>query len=520
MVSGPCAVALGELARQRWHDATGEELTPPDENKSLWLEDIEPEFHDADIAISLTQPDDGKKQVRQVEQLYLHMIESAQRYIYIENQYLTADKIGDALAHSLDQQKGPEIIIVGPYNTNGWLSQFTMDVMRSRMLRRLHEADTHGRLRTYYPHLPDADEETAINVHAKVMVVDDTLLRIGSSNLNNRSMGLDSECDLTIKASDDKAQTAVQAFRNRLLAEHLDVPESDIAAHYEKHSSLIKTIESLQNKKRSLRRLDPQVSEEMEQNLPHKALIDPETPVDSQRLRDILVPKKVRRPTARRIMLGFLALGIILAMTAIWRWSPLSELIDAQTLAEQIRNIQGSVLTPLAAMAIVTLGSLAGIPITLLLLAAMLVFGGLQGGIYGICGALLSAVVAYIVGQNLGRDTLRRLAGPRLNHISKELARKGVLTVIAVRLIPIAPFVVVNLVAGVSHIRLRDFIIGSFIGLLPGTLALALITEGVIRAAQQPNAYHLSLVALVLVLLAAGGMFLRNWILKQKQQKS
>lgn len=520
MVSGPCAAALGALARQRWRDATGEELPGPAPGKSLWLEGIEAEFQDVDVAISLTFAANGREQVRQVERIYLDMIEAAERYIYIENQYLTADKIGDALVASLGREQGPEIIVVTPYNTNGWLSQYTMDVLRSRMLRRLRQADTHGRLRVWYPHLPGAGEEMALNVHAKVMVVDDRMLRVGSANLNNRSMGLDSECDLTLLAPDQASRRAVQDFRNRLLAEHLDVEQAEVARQYRDRSSLIAAIEALQGRPRSLRKLAPQVSEEVEQNLPAKALIDPEAPVDGERLRDLLVPKAARRSTASRVLLGLLALTVILVMAALWRWSPLVEVVDAQTLSTKIRDIHGSLLGPLAAIVIVMVGSLIAIPVTLLIVACMLVFGGLAGAVYGLTGAMLSAVVAYVAGQYLGRNTIRRLAGPRLNHISKRLANRGILTVVVIRLIPIAPFVVVNLVAGVSHIRLRDFIIGSAIGMLPATVALALITEGVLRAAQQPTIYHLSLVALVLLALAGGGLVLRHWLLNQKQRQS
>ena len=78
-------------------------------------------------------------------------------------------------------------------------------------------------------HVPVTASRTPVYVHAKVMVVDDRLLRIGSSNLNNRSMGLDTECDLTIEARADdprraELSAAVLGMRDRLLAEHLDVP--------------------------------------------------------------------------------------------------------------------------------------------------------------------------------------------------------------------------------------------------------------------------------------------------------
>ncbi|HKJ22603.1 MAG TPA: VTT domain-containing protein, partial [Gammaproteobacteria bacterium] len=367
-----------------------------------------------------------------------------------------------------------------------------------------------------YPRLPEAGDDMAINVHAKILVADDRLLRIGSSNLNNRSMGLDSECDLSLEADDDNSMTAVRDFRNRLLAEHLDVQEAQVTRRCQEQPSLIAAIEALQGKPRSLMRLEPTIPEEVEQNLPGKALIDPEAPVDSDRLRELLVPDKARRPAASRVALQLLMLAAILAMAAAWRWTPLGEWASVHDLSAAIRDIQGNLLAPLAAVAIVTLGGLLAVPITLLFVSSMLVFGTAFGALYSLVGAMLSAVLAYLAGQRLGRDTLRRLAGPRLNHISKQLAQRGILTVVIVRMIPAAPFVAVNLVAGISHIRLRDFIIGSAIGMLPGTLALALITEGVLRAADKPSAYHWLLVALALLALGAAGLLLRHWLLRTK----
>ena len=58
-----------------------------------------------------------------------------------------------------------------------------------------------------------------MNVHAKLCIVDDELVRIGSANLCNRSMGLDAECDVTVEAGGNRAaQNAIADLRNRLLA--------------------------------------------------------------------------------------------------------------------------------------------------------------------------------------------------------------------------------------------------------------------------------------------------------------
>ena len=102
-----------------------------------------------------------------------------------------------------------------PQRTVGWLSQNTMDVLRERLLKRLYEIDRHDRLRVYYPHVPGLGTQ-CINVHAKVLVIDDELLRAGSANFNNRSMGLDTECDLAIEARGESA--SAKASRRCVIA--------------------------------------------------------------------------------------------------------------------------------------------------------------------------------------------------------------------------------------------------------------------------------------------------------------
>ena len=77
-----------------------------------------------------------------------------------------------------------------------------------------------------------------VMVHSKVMIVDDRLLRIGSANLNNRSMGADSECDLVIEARSNAERAAISAARSRLLAMHCGVSEAD-AAEALRNQSLI-----------------------------------------------------------------------------------------------------------------------------------------------------------------------------------------------------------------------------------------------------------------------------------------
>src|SRR5688572_2485514 len=214
-VEGDAARALGDVVRERWRKATGEMLKPPAQQRrvfrrkaaaaemktSRWPDSLEAQVHDIDVAVSRTEPAiNGSPGVREIEALYLDMIAAAKDSIYIENQYFTADKVGDALAARLEEQNGPEVIVVLRQLSHGWLEELTMQTLRKRLIDKCRAADAYGRFRVLYPYVDGLQEGTCIDVHAKMMIVDDRFVRIGSANLANRSMGLDTECDLCIAA--------------------------------------------------------------------------------------------------------------------------------------------------------------------------------------------------------------------------------------------------------------------------------------------------------------------------------
>jgi phospholipase D1/2 len=224
-VDGEAAAALGELARERWRRATGHHIgTIHQPGSDPWPCFLSPDLENVGVAISRTQPAyNGNPAIREVEALYLDAIAAAQHSIYIEAQYFTSTAIAEALEKRLREPGGPEVLLILPRDGAGWLEQNTMTVLRARLLRRLRAADRFGCLRVYYPTVLKLGDG-CINVHSKILVVDDTLVRVGSSNLSNRSMGLDTECDLAIEtAGDARIGDAIAHFRDRLLGEHLGV---------------------------------------------------------------------------------------------------------------------------------------------------------------------------------------------------------------------------------------------------------------------------------------------------------
>lgn len=291
LVSGPAARALGDLARERWESGTGTRLDPVEDAASCWPDGVEPLLTDVDVAISRTRPEHGGTElVHEIELLWLAAIASARETVYIENQYFANRRIAEAIADRLGEEDGPEFVVVNPESADGWLEEKAMGTARARLLDVVRRADVHDRFRIY---VPMTDGGQPVYVHAKVLVLDDRLLRIGSANLNNRSMGLDSECDLSVEVRGDDDRRAelaevVLGMRHRLLGEHLGVEPTVVAAAVQENGgSLIRAIESLRTRTgRTLAPFEPPPQHVVDRVLAGSELLDAErTPDRWQRIR-------------------------------------------------------------------------------------------------------------------------------------------------------------------------------------------------------------------------------------------
>jgi phospholipase D1/2 len=253
-MTGPAAHALGELARMRWARATGDELPRPEvEAHDLWPASVEPNVHDVDVAIARTEPPfDGAEIVDEIERLSLDIIASARRHLYIESQYFACKSVCDAIEARLGESDGPEVVVVNPQAALTWLEDEAMHVLRGRLIERLEAADPGGRFRIYHP-ATSAGEP--IYVHAKILIADDRVLRIGSSNIDARSMGFDTECDVAFEGGGEIG-AAIESVRVRLLAEHLGRSEDEVRDAERESGSVIGAIEALNAPQgRGLRRI-------------------------------------------------------------------------------------------------------------------------------------------------------------------------------------------------------------------------------------------------------------------------
>jgi phospholipase D1/2 len=294
-VDGAAATALAEVARDRWRTATGQSLDPIDGAHAVWPSGLRPTLRQVDVGIARTLPTlNDRDEVREVEALNLAAIAAARHTIYLENQYLASRQVVGALAERLREDDGPEVVIVLPRRGLNRLERETMDGARHRLIQELWAADAHRRLGVYWP---ETDGGSPIYVHSKILIVDDRLLRVGSSNFNNRSLGFDSECDLALEADPNtqahqSIRRVIRSVRDQLVSEHLGVSADLFGRSLREGASFLRAVERLRGQGKTLRRFTSRTVADEDSPLAENDLMDPDHVPQS-------LTRSVRRLVAR-----------------------------------------------------------------------------------------------------------------------------------------------------------------------------------------------------------------------------
>ena len=287
MVEGEAAAALGELVRNRWVRATDirpEPLASGPPAGNLWPETVPAEFDNVEVGIARTEPDWRRHpEVRETERLHLAAIGAAKSLIYLENQYIASPIYAEALAARLADPHGPEVVIVSTAKAPSWFDQMTMDRTRSKFLKTLKAADAHGRFRAYSPYTRRGQP---IIVHSKVSIIDDRMLRAGSTNLNNRSAGFDTECDVAVEALEGEAgaltRAAIARYRAKAASHFIHADPEALTRLHAESVSLARAIDDLNGAGR-LRPLEPRPLGPLAELIAAFHLGDPADPHDSWR---------------------------------------------------------------------------------------------------------------------------------------------------------------------------------------------------------------------------------------------
>lgn len=597
-VSGEVAAELGKLARARWLEATGEQLAPEEPaagSPDVWPPWLVPDCTDVSTTLIRTEPPLGDRPaLRETEALLLAAIAGAKRGIYAENQYLTSTTLGVAIRKSLRKHRGPEIVVVTTQQAKGWLELGTIGVVRERLLRRLKAADRHQRFRLLSPVTEEG--ETPIYVHAKVLLVDDSLAYVGSANLTDRSLALDTELGLAFEArpgqpDEQRLRDFIGGLRNRLLAEHLGTTPEEVARSLARHRSLTRVWVELDRPPRRLREYVPQVPEWLDEITPDSPYLDAREPIEAEHVLRTLLPMEpaeggrdeggppaeppfpARRPARAEAIPGLqaatagtrerprgrpaagkgaaraggragrapsqhgaaagsrapadAAVRRVVAIPRSWRralWTlalltlvilallagHLSPLAGQLQLAQRLQlaaRWTGNPAGLAAAIGLFTLGSCTLLPLNLLVFLTSFVLGAGKGLLVSLLGGLCGAALTFGLGRLLGPARVACWLGERGGRVSRYIGRYRIATVIMLRLTPVAPFPLANIVAGTTRLRLHHFLIGTGLGLLPGLLVVSLLGSRFAALLRQPGTLNALLLAAA-ALLFAGGIFL------------
>lgn len=207
---------------------------------------------------------------------------------------------------------------------------------------------------------------------------------------------------------------------------------------------------------------------------------------------------------------------VIAALALAWRYTPLREVVAPERVLAWAREVGEAGWAPLALMLAYTPAAFVMFPRPLLTLFSVVAFGPVWGFVYGMAGILLAALATYYAGVVLPAGTLRRLGGAKIEPVTEVLRRRGLVAMFAVRVVPVAPFVVEGMIAGAARIKVFDFTAGTFLGMLPGTVTTSVFGDQLATAMEDPSRINWWLVVGVVALFGVMIWVVRRWFNREQ----
>lgn len=215
-----------------------------------------------------------------------------------------------------------------------------------------------------------------------------------------------------------------------------------------------------------------------------------------------------------RRLVAVIYLGLFAAVALLWRSPTMSHWLDPVVLSALGRDLLSSPLGPLAVLGGYVLAVLLAMPILLMISVGTLVFGPWLGMVYSLAGMLSGAIFTYAIGRLSGAYLLDRFGDPQIQELARRLKDRSLLAIVFLRAFPVAPFLVINVTAGALRVRFRDYVLGTLLGVLPGTIMLSMFMDRLVAAWRNPGWGAYVGLALFLVALVTAATALRRRLVK------
>jgi len=210
-------------------------------------------------------------------------------------------------------------------------------------------------------------------------------------------------------------------------------------------------------------------------------------------------------------------IGMLMALcllAAAWHLTPLRSLTERATVLSFLRTLSISPFGPLLIIAVYVLGGFIMFPIVILIPVTAFLYGPFFGPVYALLGCLVSALLCYMLGQRMGSEAVYRIAGNKTAYLSSKLSQRGFLMIALFRFLPVAPYTLVNIVAGAFRMRLVDYTTGTLAGLLPGIVIMTLIENRLEKAIYRPDMWNVFVLAGVASLLLIASIWIKRRLMK------
>ncbi len=517
LVAGPAVHCFAHLVRDRWQNATGRQPSPmrnPAANglPPIWPPSAPIHFTNVQMAVSLTQPAHGRVHAAlQIKQLYLDMIARAEQFIYMENQYFCELEIASALNQRLREKPALRLLLVSSLKPSGYLEGKAMWHGRVRFMDIVKQGGLANRVLLAYPISNGKGMEKPVHIHSKLMIVDDCYLRIGSSNINNRSMGTDTECDLVLEAQEAGTRRKISLVLADLIREHTGRSFDAIDQLISGGGDVARFLEKVPGSNHHLCKVNDECYRHERLAGLMMLIADPRKPFFAREKSDMKHSKAVR--------IG-LAVLLVALLGLAWKLTPLSQYATPDYVVPKLDTIRNTVWAVPAAMGIYTVGTLAFFPHMVMTAVIVLVFSPLQAFCICMSGSLLSGSIGYGLGRLLGIRSLKWLIGDTAGKISLYAKKGGIVGITLLRLLPIAPYTAVNIALAMLEVPFMVFLIGTFLGTLPGTAIASLLGFSLLELWQKPDPYNIMLVggglAAWVMIIALSHLGNRYWQRKRR----